>query len=149
MDRQPEVIDLTADDETDTASCSEQKSTRYDLRKHENTVAKQTSICADQVIESTNKARDDTREVNNLKYDDPSESSDSSDQSNEDEDLNTKPKAEENGLSAYEQLRLERIKRNIAKLVSKNSVLCNNKLVTASADYFYQSTMKGITRFQC
>lgn len=118
MDRQPEVIDLTADDETDTVSCSEQKSTSYDLRKHrkENVEAKH-NIDATEKQEKVNH----TRKVSNLKCDDPSESPGSSD--NEDEDLNKNPKAEENGISAYEQLRLERIKRNIAKLVSKR--ICN------------------------
>ena len=70
------------------------------------------------------------------------ETSSDSEENSEDEDLDKKPAAN-NGLSAYEQLRLERIKRNNAKLVRSHCSFYFHHLILN--DYVPASFSSGIT----
>jgi hypothetical protein len=70
--------------------------------------------------------------------------------SESDKDLDTKPKAKD-GLSAYELLRLERIKRNVAKLVSDWIVLFQQEPLRAASIFTFVFTLQlaGVTWVQC
>jgi hypothetical protein len=88
--------------------------------------------------EDTNKTESKHCGVN----DSDSESSLSSDS---DEDLDKKPTAK-NGLSAYEQLRAERIKRNIAKLVSQSRKIFSFFFLRSKVPlYFCNKHQPGVT----
>jgi hypothetical protein len=134
--RQYDVVDLT-DDARHAPLVKRRKNSRYSLRDKDPTT-EDTNMSATFVIPTNTdtdqaelnryadfklkfeRGKNNTEDESESEYSRFSKTDDDnlelSDFSDIDDDLNTKPTAS-NGLSAYEQLRLDRIQRNNAKLV--------------------------------